>query len=429
MVIVVAVMVLIDRRHSRCSAVERARICAFALTPGPNGDLRDSFERLRRSYPNLLAVAPLAPNGTLQQILADDPTTVRVVRKVVENRQLATRWAYAVDGISVRAWAVTLPLNGDDELVSRQAVFVLSDESIGGFRRGLIAYAAASMFALVGVSGLLLTRWFEKHVASSLRRLATAAGGLRRPAADTTAANVEPWREWRTIAEHIQNASQRVQKCESDFRQAAYHIKQQLQRKEAHFDYKLRRAEDNALVDPLTGLRNRRFLEQELEPLVVSQRTRGKDLCGVMIDLDNFKRYNDSCGHQAGDELLRFVGELLTGTLRPQDHAIRVGGDEFLLLLPDVGPGEATKVVERMQRLFGQYTHLAGGAGRVSMSAGIATIRTNACVNGRELIAEADKALYHVKQNGKSAVRAARTVRDSRPVSRRLKPIRPVDTV
>lgn len=409
MVIVVAVIVLIDRWHSQSSAVERARICAYALTPGSNGDLRDSFERLRRSYPNLLAVAPLAPNGTIQRILADDTATVQVVRKVVENRQVATRWAYAVDGISVRAWAVTLPLNGDDELVSRQAVFVLSDESIGGFRRGLIAYAAASMFALVGVSGLLLTRWFDKHVGSNLRRLSTAAGGLRHAGADATAARGEPWREWRTIAEQIQNASQRVQKCESDFRQAAYRIKQQLQRKEAHLDHQLRRAEDNALVDPLTGLRNRRFLEQELEPLIVSQRGRGKDLCGVMIDLDNFKRYNDSCGHQAGDELLRFVGELLNGALRQEDHAIRVGGDEFLLLLPGVGLDEATRVVERVQRLFGQYTHQVVDAGRVSMSAGIATIMANACINGRELIAEADKALYHVKQNGKSAVCAAGT--------------------
>ena len=156
-------------------------------------------------------------------------------------------------------------------------------------------------------------------------------------------------------------------------------------------------------------LRNRRFLEQELEPLVVSQRVRGKDLCGVMIDLDNFKRYNDSCGHQAGDELLRFVGELLNGALRQEDHAIRVGGDEFLLLLPDVGSDEATRVVERVQRLFGQYTHQVVDAGRVSMSAGIATIMANACINGRELIAEADKALYHVKQNGKSAVCAAGT--------------------
>ena len=402
-----AVVVLIDRRHAQSSAVERARICAHALTPGPNGDLQDSFERLRRSYPNLLAVAPLAPNGTVQRILADDTTTVQVVRKVVEHRQVATRWAYAVDGISVRAWAVTLPLNGDDQVISRQAVFVLSDESSSGFRRVLIACAAASMFALVGVSGLLLSRWFDKHVASSLRRLSTAASGLRRGAADATAAKGEPWREWRTIAEHIQGASQRVQKCESDFRQAAYLIKQQLQRKEARLDHKLRRAQDNAMIDPLTGLRNRRFLEQELEPLVVSQRARAKDLCGVMIDLDDFKLYNDSCGHQAGDELLRFVGELLNGALRRQDHAIRVGGDEFLLLLPDVGSDEATEVVERLQRLFGQYTHQAANAGRVSMSAGIATIMTSACLSGRELIAEADKALYYVKQTGKSAVCAA----------------------
>ncbi|MCH8146570.1 MAG: GGDEF domain-containing protein [Planctomycetes bacterium] len=406
-VVVVAVVVLIDRRHSESSAIERARICALALTPGSNGDLQESFERLRRSYPNLLAVAPLAANGTARQIFAGDMTTVRVVRKVVENRQIVTRWAYAVDGISVRAWAVALPLNGDDGLNSQKAVFVLSDESITGFRRGLIACAVATMFALVGVSGLLLTRWFDKHVARSLRRLSAATGGTRHACADTAAARVEPWGEWQTIAAHIQNAAQRVQKCESEFRQAAYNIKQQLLRREARLDHKLRRAEDTALIDPLTGLRNRRFLDQELEPLVVSQRSRGKDLCGVMIDLDNFKLYNDSCGHQAGDELLKFVGELLSGSLRPEDHAIRVGGDEFLLLLPGVGSDGAIQVVERVRRLFAQFTHLSPGGGGVSMSAGIATVKTNGCSTGRELIAEADKALYHVKKNGKSAAHAA----------------------
>ena len=408
-IIVVTVVVLIDRRHAEFSAIERARICAYALTPGSDGDLEETVEGLRSSYSNLLAVAPLAPNGSLQGVFADDTATVQVVRKVVEDAQVASRWVYTVDGVPVRAWAVTLPLNGHDGATARRAVFVLRDESGNGFLRILLACAVVCMLALIAVSGLLLTRWFDTHVVRNLQRISATAGGSRRAGADAMADLREPWDEWRLIAEGIQNSAQRARDCESDFLQAGYEIKQQLQRKEARLDHKLRRAQDDALIDPLTKLRNRRFLEQVLEPLVVQQRARGMDLSAVMIDLDNFKQHNDTRGHQAGDDLLRFVGELLNASLRSQDHALRIGGDEFLLLLPDAGPEEATQIVGRILRLFGQYTHQVAGCGQVSMSAGVATLKSNTCRNGNALIADADGALYRAKSNGKAAVCSAGT--------------------
>lgn len=403
-IIVVTVVVLIDRRHAEVSAIERARICAYALTPGSDGDLEVAVEGLRSSYSNLLAVAPLASSGNLQRVFADDTATVQVVRKVVEYDHVASRLVYNVDGVSVRAWAVTLPLNGDNEATSRLAVFVLRDESGNGFIRMLLACAVVCMLTLIGVSGLLLTRWFDTHVVGSLRRLSATACGSRRAGASTIVEHREPWDEWRLIAEGIQNSAKRARDCESEYLQAGYEIKRQLQRKEARLDHKLRRAQDDALVDPLTKLRNRRFLEQELEPLVIRQRDRGKDLSAVMIDLDDFKQHNDSRGHQAGDELLRFVGELLNASLRSQDHALRIGGDEFLLLLPDADAEAATQVVGRILRLFSQYTHQIAGCDRVSMSAGIATLTSHACGSGSALIADADRALYRAKHNGKAAV-------------------------
>lgn len=403
-IIVVAVVVLIDRRHTEFSAIERGRICACALTPESGGDLEAAAEGLRSSYSNLLAVAPLTPNGSLQRVFADDTRTVLMVRKFVKDGHGAARLVYHVDGVSVRAWAVTLPLNGDEETTSRRAVFVLRDESGNGFIRMLLACAVVCMLALIGVSGLLLTRWFDTHVVGSLRLLAATASGSRRTDAIANVERREPWDEWRLIAEGIQNSAQRARERESDFLQAGYEIKRQLRRKEAHLDHKLRRAQDDALVDPLTKLRNRRFLEQEFEPLVILQHGRGKNLSAVMIDLDNFKQLNDSCGHQAGDELLRFVGELLNASLRSEDHALRIGGDEFLLLLPDTDADEATQVVGRILRLFSQYTHLATGCGQVSMSAGVATLKSNAHGSGSALIADADRALYRAKNHGKAAV-------------------------
>ena len=127
-------------------------------------------------------------------------------------------------------------------------------------------------------------------------------------------------------------------------------------------------------------------------------------MSAVLIDLDNFKIHNDTHGHQAGDQMLEFVGALLKGSIRPEDFAIRYGGDEFVLLLPSCDAQQAGTLAERILKLFGQYARRMGKASNVSLSAGVASIKSDGARSGLELIAQADTALYAAKRIGKNTV-------------------------
>jgi len=169
-------------------------------------------------------------------------------------------------------------------------------------------------------------------------------------------------------------------------------------------DQKLRRAKDHAMTDSITRLKNRAFLEENLEAVFELHRRSKQDVCAIMLDLDNFKQHNDRYGHQAGDELLAFTGSLLSGATRPEDVAIRYGGDEFLLIMPDVGPEQAAHAAKRLIRLFAQHARQFDEEPAVSMSAGVASARCDGAATGHNLVAQADRALYQAKNGGKNDV-------------------------
>jgi PleD family two-component response regulator len=98
---------------------------------------------------------------------------------------------------------------------------------------------------------------------------------------------------------------------------------------------------EQATHDPLTGLCNRRFLEENLARELHRARRANSPLCVVMLDLDNFKPFNDTFGHDAGDSMLRELGQMLREKLRKSDIACRYGGDEFVLVLPDSSLADA----------------------------------------------------------------------------------------
>lgn len=109
-----------------------------------------------------------------------------------------------------------------------------------------------------------------------------------------------------------------------------------------------RRLREQAIRDPLTGLYNRRYLEQVMEKETERARRYGHPLAFLMIDIDRFKEINDRFGHRVGDEVLRAVASLLKGDLRKADIAVRYGGDEFLVVLPEID-GEAEAVARRLK--------------------------------------------------------------------------------
>lgn len=160
-----------------------------------------------------------------------------------------------------------------------------------------------------------------------------------------------------------------------------------------------------ALTDSLTGLGNRRRLDAVLEPEIRRARRQGQSLALVMFDLDHFKPYNDRYGHPAGDACLRQFGELLRQALkRPGDLAVRYGGEEFTLLLPDTDTQGAALIVQEILHALrhAAIEHLGSPLGQVSASAGIAVAAPSLeNVTPENLMTAADEALYTAKRQGR----------------------------
>ncbi|AJG13451.1 diguanylate cyclase [Pseudomonas plecoglossicida] len=160
-----------------------------------------------------------------------------------------------------------------------------------------------------------------------------------------------------------------------------------------------------ALTDSLTGLGNRRRLDAVFEPELRRARRQGYSLALVMLDLDYFKAYNDRYGHPAGDQCLRRFAEVLQQALkRPADLAVRYGGEEFTLLLPDTDARGAELLVQEVQQLLRRQMleHAGSPLGRVSCSAGIAVgDLAREGMTAERLMAAADAALYQAKRKGR----------------------------
>ena len=162
-----------------------------------------------------------------------------------------------------------------------------------------------------------------------------------------------------------------------------------------------------ANTDPLTTLRNRQTLDIDLAALHTHSQRDHLGYCLVMCDIDAFKAYNDSCGHQAGDDVLQQIGTILATGARDTDTVYRYGGEEFLLLLADHSQSDGCIVAERLRAAVAELaiTHSAlGPSAVVTMSFGVAAHRPGDTSTVREVVGRADAALYRAKASGKNVV-------------------------
>jgi diguanylate cyclase (GGDEF)-like protein len=161
------------------------------------------------------------------------------------------------------------------------------------------------------------------------------------------------------------------------------------------------RLEQRSRIDELTGLFNRRHFEERLKE-ELSRHSRYGDVFSVfMMDLDNFKAYNDVYGHPAGDVLLGRIGRIIKDSVRNVDHAFRYGGDEFVVILPKTARDAAYVVAERARRQIAE--DMAKRAIAVTCSIGLASYPADGMLSG-ELVDVADVALYHAKRTGGNRV-------------------------
>ncbi|TDR44999.1 diguanylate cyclase (GGDEF)-like protein [Tahibacter aquaticus] len=166
-----------------------------------------------------------------------------------------------------------------------------------------------------------------------------------------------------------------------------------------------------SIRDPLTGLFNRRYLEASLPRELQRAERRQSDLSVLMLDIDHFKRFNDTQGHDAGDALLAQVGVVLAQVARSEDIVCRYGGEEFTLVLLDTDLDQALGRAEQVRRAIAaiDVSHRRVHLGRVTCSIGLASYPPHGNTPA-DLIARADRALYLAKESGRDRVEAARAV-------------------
>ena len=391
---------------------EQARLCAVVLQAAPDGEMASSARTLLDQYDQLLAIATMNTLNNPGSFDPEDASLRAAMAEAVTNQTGPARTTATLDNQDLQLWGVRVPFHPDDPEASREVGFLFHAEPVWGPWLWLTGAFGMFVCATVSLGLLCVNRWFERQVVAPLRRLSKSWKGETSHGGRLNSLPPATWREIEEITNSLRLMSEKVAESQSRVQRVEQASRSMIHKSEAVFNRKLRRAKDQATTDPLTGLRNRRFLQEEFGPLFDQQRRRGQDLSIVMLDLDNFKHLNDTRGHKAGDELLRFAGALVRGAIRPQDFAVRYGGDEFVLFLPDASVEEAQSVAKRVVALFAQYTSSVLNCERpLTISAGVASLIKNPyCETGAALLAQADEALYKVKEAGKNAVMTTQAV-------------------
>ena len=161
------------------------------------------------------------------------------------------------------------------------------------------------------------------------------------------------------------------------------------------------------VTDPLTGVSNRRHLMETLEKETRRSARSGRPFALLMVDVDQFKKFNDLYGHIVGDEALTAVAGVLRFVMREADHVARYGGEEFMVILPDTDVAGGVLAAERVREQLSEHILSVGnGAARVTVSTGVAEFPVDGSTP-EELIASADAALYRAKRSGRDRVMQA----------------------
>jgi len=209
-----------------------------------------------------------------------------------------------------------------------------------------------------------------------------------------TAADPRPIIE--KLVKELSHATSRSSALEANFLQTTKDLDQ--------IKDSLKQAEEHSNTDALTGLANRRALEAFLRSAQITAMEAGTPLSILMIDIDHFKAFNDTYGHQVGDQVLRLVGKVLQESVRECDLAARYGGEELMAILPGASLEACEEVAERVRSRVSdaRLTRRATGEeiSSVTISIGVAQFRMGETADG--MIERGDKALYQAKRMGRN---------------------------
>lgn len=205
----------------------------------------------------------------------------------------------------------------------------------------------------------------------------------------------EMLQETRVVQETARRSSEELNALREEVESANHHI--------ARLQRELDETSEMVRHDPLTGVLNRKGLDEAIAREIARMRRRDAPLCIALLDIDDFKRLNDTFGHHTGDEALRHLSAVMRESLRPQDLIGRYGGEEFLILLPETDAQQSAEVVTRLQRELTRRFFLADNKRLlITFSAGIACLAPDE--EPDDAIDRADRAMYAAKRAGKNRV-------------------------
>ncbi|HEC20789.1 MAG TPA: diguanylate cyclase [Gammaproteobacteria bacterium] len=194
----------------------------------------------------------------------------------------------------------------------------------------------------------------------------------------------------------------RMQKASRELQEELAQTNQDLSKLRSEF----KRVREESLVDPLTGVQNRRAFDASLETAFNQAQQSSEPLCLLMVDIDHFKKVNDTYGHVVGDAVLKLVARAINDTVRGGDVLARYGGEEFILLLPDTPLEGAERVADNICNVVRNQimdrSHVGKDIGRVTVSVGVALFCQKE--SAEAFVARADTALYRAKQSGRNRV-------------------------
>ncbi len=302
-------------------------------------------------------------------------------------------WADGVRAVSAR---VMLPVEGGIsdlgwQVVARQPVAQAYARSAAAMRRALLAGF------LVAVLAAIVSWRLARRLSEDLRTLARAARDVRVDTREAAIPLLGSNREVRELSSALSHMTASMLKANDE-------MEVQVQERTRQLEEANRELDRQAHTDALTGLLNRRGFEAQFGFALALAERSVRPLSIVSLDIDHFKRINDQYGHAAGDTVLQRLASLLREQLRASDIVARVGGEEFVALLPDTDGTGAKAVAEGLLGAAAATMH--PDIGHVTMSAGVASLRSPQ-ESRAELLARSDAALYEAKQAGRNRVRMA----------------------
>lgn len=294
--------------------------------------------------------------------------------------------------LSYRYATVSLPL-----MIKRERFgTVVVRSTLKSVYRQLALYLALTipvMLAVLAIAHLVLSR-LQRFITDPILALARVSAQISRLGDYSIRAEVSSLADIGMLSKTFNTMLDRIQKRESELEAEIAERKR--------IEVKLDRL---AHFDEVTQLHNRHFFNERLEAVISRPQQFEEQTVLMFIDLDNFKTVNDTLGHDVGDELLRLVARRLAETLRLGDVIARIGGDEFAIILENVGQvGAASRVAEKCLAGVAQAFSISGHEIHIGASIGISVYPDDAA-NMHELLQYADTAMYYAKNNGKNAYR------------------------